>query len=80
MPGSSLNTQTDREIRYEQRCQQKRVQQQKMDRNFRAEKRDNMLSDISNEVANEISLITNTRRGLLKRSAAKNVSFFHYFD
>ena len=80
MPGSSLNTQTDREIRYEQRCQQKRVQQQNMDRNFRAEKRVNMLSDISNEVANEISLITNTRRGLLKRSVAKNVSFFHYFD
>ena len=51
---------------------------------FRAEKRVNMLSDISNEVANEvaneISLITNTRRGLLKRSVAKNVSFFHYFD
>ena len=79
MPGSSLNTQTDREIRYEQRCQQKRVQQQKMDRNFRAEKRDNMLTDISNEVANEISLITNTRRGLPKRGAVNNVSFSSYF-
>ena len=46
MPGSSLNTQTDREIRYEQRCQQKRVQQQNMERNFRAEKRNNMLISI----------------------------------
>ena len=79
MPGSSLNTQTNREVRYEQRCQQKRVQQQKMDRNFRAEKRDNMLSDISYEVANEISLITNTRRGLPKRGAVNNVSFSSYF-
>lgn len=79
MPGSSLNTQTNRAVRYEQRCQQKRVQQQNMDRNFRAEKRVNMLTDISNEVADEISLITNTRRGLPRRGAANNVAFTSYF-
>ena len=79
MPGTSLNTQTNREIRYEQRSQQKRVHQQNMDRNCRAEKRVNMLAGISNEVADEISLIINTRRGVPKRGATNNVSFSSYF-
>ena len=40
MPGSSLNTQTNREIRYEQRCQKKRIEYQTMERSMRAEKKE----------------------------------------
>ena len=71
MPGSSLNTQTNREIRYEQRCQKKRIEYQTMERSMRAEKR----TEITNEVTSAISMITSTRRRIPTRNARNNVSF-----
>jgi hypothetical protein len=53
MPGA-LNMQTDRTVRYEQRCLKKRCDQQKQDRVERALKRDEIKSEISKEVSSHI--------------------------
>jgi hypothetical protein len=79
MPESSLNNQTNREIRYEQRVQKKRIEQQNIERNMRFEKRNNRLIDISNEVANEISFVTREKRVLPKRNMSTSTYFTSYF-
>jgi len=53
MPGA-LNKQTDRTVRYEQRCIKKRCDEQKIQRAERAMKRDEMKSEISKEVSSHI--------------------------
>lgn len=53
MPGA-LNTQTDRTVRYEQRCLKKRFDDQKKERAERALKRDEFKDDISKEVSKHI--------------------------
>jgi hypothetical protein len=79
MSGSGLNYKSNRAVRYEQRCQKKRIEQQNIDRNMRAEKRIDMIDDVSKEVTNEISMIKSTRREHLCRNASKSVSFSPYF-
>lgn len=78
-----LTLQTDREIRYEQRNQRKRIQQQNVDRAIRLENRTNGRSDsdvgnrneIANEVSNEIIRLTQKRRVCNSRYS-NFVSFF----
>jgi hypothetical protein len=53
MPGA-LNIQTDRTVRYEQRCLKKRCDDQKKERAERALKRDEFKGDISKEVSSHI--------------------------
>jgi hypothetical protein len=64
MPGSGLNYKSNREVRYEQRCQKKRI---------------DMIGDVSKEVTNEIAMIKSTRREHLCRNASNSVSFSPYF-
>lgn len=78
-----LTLQTDREIRYEQRNQRKRIQQQNVDRVIRLENRANSQSDRDignrNEIANEVSneIIRLTQKGRVCNSRYSNfVSFF----
>ena len=59
----SLNMQSNRELRYEQRCQQKKLQQQNMDRDERIQHRDAMRNEISMEVSDEIQAITQKKKG-----------------
>ena len=80
---TSLNTITDRDIRYTQRCQRKRIEQQKIDRSIRVEKRNTTSSnitqcDISNAVSMEIASISE-KRSLGTRSSNSGVSFSSYF-
>lgn len=81
---TSLNTITDRDIRYTQRCQRKRIEQQKIDRIIRVEKRNTTSSnvtqrnDISNAVSMEIASISE-KRSLGTRSSNSGVSFSSYF-
>ena len=78
-----LTVQTGREIRYEQRAQRKRIQQQNVDRVIRLENRTNSRSDcefgnrndIANEVSNEIIRLTQKRRVCSSRYS-NFVSFF----
>jgi len=58
----SLTLQSDREFRYEQRCQKKRIEQQSVDRNKRFENRCGLSREISREVSNEISLLIQKKR------------------
>ena len=53
MPGA-LNTQSDRSVRYEQRCLKKRSNEQKIQRAERAMKREEMRNEISKEVSSYI--------------------------
>jgi hypothetical protein len=79
---SGLTLQTDREIRYEQRCQRKRIEQQKVDRATRLENRENNKqygfenkSEIAEEVSKEIFMLSQRRR--TSRSRCSNfISFF----
>lgn len=77
---TSLNIMTDREIRYTQRCQKKRIEQQKIDRSIRLEKRNQSVApyDISNAVSMEIASISE-KRSLGTRSSNSVVSFSSYF-
>lgn len=78
-----LTVQTDREIRYEQRVQRKRIQQQNVDRAIRLENRTNNRTDtgfgnrneIADEVSNEIIRLTQKRRASSSRYS-NFVSFF----
>jgi len=70
MPSSALNTQTNRSIRYEQRCLKKRCEDQKKERIERAMKRD----EISKEVA---SHITSEKRRMSSKMVTR--SSFHGF-
>lgn len=71
MSGKSLNEPTNREIRYQQRCQKKRIEYQTIERSMRAEKR----RELANEVTDEISMITSTRRRIPTRNTRNSVSF-----
>jgi len=79
---SGLTLQTDREIRYEQRCQRKRIEQQKVDRATRLENRENNKqygfenkSEIAEEVSKEIFMLSQRRQ--ISRSRCSNfISFF----
>ena len=55
---TSLNIQSDRTQRLQQRNQKKTVSQQKTDRVVRLARRNEMRSDISEEVSSEISYVT----------------------
>ena len=69
-----ITLQTDREIRFEQRCQRKKIEQQKKDRAIRLEIRETNRSndfgnksEIVNEVSNEIVRLTQKRRNVTNR-------------
>lgn len=84
---SSLNTQTNREIRYIQRMERKRVEQQNIDRSIRAANRNNISSttsstinkDVSTEVSNEIATLSKKKRTVNTRTSNSGVSFSSYF-
>ena len=78
MPGSSLNTQTNREVRYEQRCQNKKFEQQRIQRALRAEKRGSTMTEISKEVSSEIRSVADKKRSST-RAGNSNVSFSSFF-
>lgn len=66
---SCLTLQTEREIRYEQRCQRKKLEQQTIDRMVRFQNREKYRaensidrSEISNEVSSAISALAQQNR------------------
>ena len=71
----SLNMQSDREVRYHERCQQKKLQQQNMDRDDRVQRRDDMRSEISMEVRDEIQQLTQKKKGCNHNSKWENRCF-----
>ena len=78
-----ITLQTDREIRFEQRCQRKKIEQQKVDRAIRLEIRETNRSndfgnksEIVNEVSNEIVRLTQKRRNVTNRYS----SFVSHFS
>jgi len=77
MPGA-LNTQTDRCLRYEQRCLKKRCDEQKIQRAERAMKRDEMKSDISKEVSSHIRTECDKKRRMSTRMKT-TTSFADFF-
>lgn len=74
----SLNMQSDRELRYQQRCQQKIWKQQNIDRNERIQRRDAMRNEISMEVSDEIQAITQKKKVVTTRSGRTIVSSYFY--
>ena len=69
-----LTVHTDREIRFEQRCQRKKIEQQKVDRAIRLEIRETSRNDafgnkseIVDEVSSEIVRLTQKRRKVTNR-------------
>jgi hypothetical protein len=79
MPSSSLTEQTDREIRYDHRCHKQKISQQNMARDMRFEKREAMLSEISSEVNNEISMVIRQKRSVPDRTSGRVKGFSSYF-
>ncbi len=69
----SLNIQSERSIRYEQRCLRQLYTQQKKDRQLRFENRNNQ-RDISNEVASYISNMNVSQGRMNTRSMNANSS------
>ena len=61
---TSLTLQTEREIRYEQRCQKKRIEQQNIDRTKRFQNRCGLSNETSYEVSNAISLLAQKKRNV----------------
>ncbi len=84
---TALNTQTDREVRYVQRMEKKRVEQQNIDRAIRASNRNKDVSNdvstrnnnISNEVSSEIRALSTKKRSVNTRINNSNVSYSSYF-
>ena len=82
--GRGLTLQTDREIRYEQKIQRRKVEQQRVDRINRLENREkirdtnNILdkSEIADEVSNEINLLAQRRKRNATTRYSNFVSFF----
>jgi len=73
-----LTVHTDREIRFEQRCQRKKIEQQKKDRAIRLEIRETnkgddfgnkseIVNEVSNEVSSEIVRLTQKRSNVTNR-------------
>jgi hypothetical protein len=77
MPGA-LNTQTDRTVRYEQRCLKRRCDEQKTQRAERAMKRDEMKSEISKEVSSHIKTECDKKRRMSTRMKT-TTSFADFF-
>jgi hypothetical protein len=77
MPGA-LNIQTDREVRYEQRCLKKRCDEQKKERAVRALKRDGIKCEISKEVSSHIRSECDKKRRMSTRMKT-TTSFADFF-
>lgn len=75
---TSLTLQTEREIRYEQRCQKKRIEQQNIDRKKRFDNRCGLSNEISREVSNAISLLAQKKRKDPLRNSSTRTSY-NYF-
>jgi hypothetical protein len=80
----SLTLQTEREIRYEQRCQRKKIEQQKLDRVNRIQNRENnrsndiiSKSEIVDEVSNEINTLIQKRKRNITNRYSNFVSYFY---
>jgi uncharacterized membrane protein YqiK len=78
-----ITLQTDREIRYEQRFQRRRIEQQNVDRTIRLEIRENnktadlgSISEIADEVSNEIIRLTQKRMNSRNNRYSNFVSSF----
>ena len=75
----SLNMQTDREVRYEQRCFKKKCDQQNTERDERVTRRDMMKNEIRSEVSDEISELSQKKKVVTTtRSGRTVVSSFLY--
>jgi len=72
---SGIILQTNRDIRYEQRCQKKKIEQQNIQRTIRAQTRGIMMQEISKEVSSNICSIANKKR-INTRSMNSSASFF----
>lgn len=68
MSGNSLNNQSERQIRYDNMCHRKNVNQQKMDRTIRQLRRSEMMENVSKEVSNELSSIYIEKSGMVTRN------------
>lgn len=77
MPGA-LNTQTDRTVRYEQRCLKKRCDDQKKQRTERALKRDEIKNEISKEVSSHIRSECDKKKRMSSRMKT-TTSFVDFF-
>lgn len=77
MPGA-LNTQTNRTVRYEQRCLKKRCDDQKKERAERALKRDEFKDDISKEVSSHIRSECDKKKRMSLRMKT-TTSFVEFF-
>ena len=71
---SGIIQQTNRDVRYEQRCQNKKIDQQNIQRSIRAQARGLMMPEISKEVSNEICSIANKKR--MNTRSRTSISFF----
>jgi hypothetical protein len=80
---TGLTLQTDREIRYEQKIQRRKVEQQSVDRVNRLQTRENNRttnvmdkSEIADEVSSEINLLAQRRKRNATTRYSNFVSFF----
>ena len=72
MPGA-LNNQTDRAVRYEQRCLKKKCSDQKQEREVRAIKRNDICNEVSSHIKSECD---KKRRSLRMKSGSNFADFF----
>lgn len=72
---SGIILQTNRVLRYEQRCQKKKIEQQNIQRSIRAQTRGLMMPEISKEVSKEICSTANKKR-MSTRLRTPTTSFF----
>ena len=80
---TGLTLQTDREIRYEQKIQRRKVEQQSVDRVNRLQTRENNRTtnvmdkfEIADEVSSEINLLAQRRKRNATTRYSNFVSFF----
>jgi hypothetical protein len=79
MSGSALNIQSEREIRQMVRDHKKNVEQQRKDRAIRMEKRTEVRSQISREVATAVTSLrrgsSNSRAPQLRPASTRHTNF-----
>jgi hypothetical protein len=75
MSGPALNIPTGREIRQNNREQRRNTTQQKIDREVRMSRRDEMRTSATSDVSTEISSMM-TRRNITTRAGRKATSYF----
>jgi len=68
MSGSGLNIQSDRQMRYDNMCHKKLVNQQKVDRTLRLLRRSELMETISNEVSRELSMHRVEKNNMVMRN------------